>query len=380
MRRVLLGLSIALHTSSARADDEVAFRARLWQPRMGIDAGSVLQPVSLGEPGRWFLMSQVSYAYRPLSLRLPENTPLVAHAGYLDLTGGVVLTPFLSVGAHMPFVVSDGRNVGGYLQPSVFALGDARISIDSAIVNNKKGAASVGPGLGLRVTASLPTGGRSSAFSDGSPMISSDVTFEYAAAVIAVQGTLGFRLRTAHRELRDAVQGTLTLGNELPFSAGFLLRPHPVFPFLDQNDRHRFEFAIEGALPAGPVAPFANGSARIAPVSLVFGDRVALGSRWSLRASVHVGLSDAVGTPPLLATIGIQWAPVRPDRDRDGVPDEIDECPELAEDHDGVADHDGCPEDDADDDGIPDKEDACPMTTGVESEKRVLNGCPQLSH
>ncbi len=380
MRRAFLGLSITLIASVAWADDEVSVRARVWQPRMGIDAGAVLQPVSLGEPGRWFLASRLSYGYQPLTLRLPERTPLVAHAGYLDLTGGVVLARFLSVGAHMPFAISDGRNVGGYLQPPTFALGDARLSIDSLFIDNKKGAASVGPGLGMRVTASFPTGDRASAFSDGAPIISSDVTFEYAAAVIVVQATIGYRARTEHRELRDYVQGKLAIGDDLPFSAGFLLKPHPIFPFLDQNDRHRFEFAIEGSVPARPTAPFADGSARIAPVSLVFGDRVALTSRWALHASIHVGLSDAIGSPPMLATIGIQWAPVRPDRDHDGVPDEIDECPELAEDHDGVADQDGCPEDDADDDGIPDQEDACPTTSGVESDKKNLNGCPQLSH
>jgi hypothetical protein len=343
---------------------------------MGLDAGSVLQPVSAGQPGRWFVASRVSYAYRPLTLRLPASTPVVAHAGYLDLTGGVILTRVLSASAHLPFALTDGRNAGGLVAPPTFALGDARLSVDATLVDNKKGSAPVGPGLGLRFTTSLPTGNSASAFSDGSPLVSSDVTFEYAAAVISVQAILGYRLRTAHRQLRDSVQGTLNVGDELPFTAGFLLRPHPIFRFLDAQDRHRFEFAIDGWLPAGPVAPFSAGSARLAPVSLVLGDRVALNSKWSLHASVHVGLSDSIGTPPLLACLGVQWTPVRPDRDGDGVPDELDECPELAEDRDGIADHDGCPEDDADDDGIADKDDACPMTQGVESETRAFNGCP----
>ncbi len=370
MRKFALGLALGLVASFARADEEVAIRARAWQPRMGLDAGAVLQPVTVGEPGRWFVTSRVSYAYRPLTLRLPASTPVVAHAGYLDLTGGVVLTRFLSASAHLPFALTDGRNAGGIIAPPAFALGDARLSVDAVLLDNKKGGASVGPGLGMRFTTSLPTGDRASAFSDGSPLVSSDVTFEYAAAVISVQATLGYRLRTAHRELRDNVQGTLRMGDELPFAAGFLWRPHPIFRFLDDNDRHRFEFAIEGSLPAGPVAPFSSGSTRLAPVSLVLGDRVALNSRWALLASVHIGLSDSIGTPPLLASLGVQWTPVRPDRDGDGVPDELDECPELAEDRDGVADHDGCPEDDADDDGIPDKEDAYPMTPGVESDRR----------
>ncbi len=52
--------------------------------------------------------------------------------------------------------------------------------------------------------------------------------------------------------------------------------------------------------------------------------------------------------------------------------DDIDGCPEVAEDRDGFEDADGCPEIDDDDDGIPDKYDACPREKGPESNK----GCP----
>ncbi|MFW5740175.1 MAG: hypothetical protein ACOC1F_07400, partial [Myxococcota bacterium] len=36
--------------------------------------------------------------------------------------------------------------------------------------------------------------------------------------------------------------------------------------------------------------------------------------------------------------------PAPPDRDKDGIPDESDECPDEPEDFDGIEDHDGCPE------------------------------------
>jgi outer membrane protein OmpA-like peptidoglycan-associated protein len=48
------------------------------------------------------------------------------------------------------------------------------------------------------------------------------------------------------------------------------------------------------------------------------------------------------------------------DRDADGIPDESDGCPDLAEDKDGFQDHDGCPEPDNDRDGIADADDRCP--------------------
>lgn len=48
------------------------------------------------------------------------------------------------------------------------------------------------------------------------------------------------------------------------------------------------------------------------------------------------------------------------DYDRDGVPDEIDACPNMPEDIDGFEDEDGCPDFDNDNDGIYDSQDNCP--------------------
>jgi len=47
------------------------------------------------------------------------------------------------------------------------------------------------------------------------------------------------------------------------------------------------------------------------------------------------------------------------DTDGDGVPDERDACPKVAEDPDGFEDDDGCPDPDNDQDGVPDSVDQC---------------------
>lgn len=57
-----------------------------------------------------------------------------------------------------------------------------------------------------------------------------------------------------------------------------------------------------------------------------------------------------------------------PDSDRDGVADAKDECPEIA----GKLDLSGCP--DGDGDGIADKNDACPTVAGV----AAFRGCPAV--
>ncbi len=68
--------------------------------------------------------------------------------------------------------------------------------------------------------------------------------------------------------------------------------------------------------------------------------------------------------------------PLPPDRDGDGIPDQYDKCPDQPEDKDGIDDGDGCPEDDADNDGVPDTVDHCPKMPGKPSSDPNKNGCP----
>ncbi len=66
---------------------------------------------------------------------------------------------------------------------------------------------------------------------------------------------------------------------------------------------------------------------------------------------------DVVGTPEMNGC---------PDQDGDGIADKDDECPEVA----GLAEFNGCP--DTDGDGIQDKDDECPEQAGLAEN----NGCP----
>lgn len=64
------------------------------------------------------------------------------------------------------------------------------------------------------------------------------------------------------------------------------------------------------------------------------------------------------------------------DRDGDGIPDDTDQCPDLAEDFDGFADTDGCPDLDNDGDGIPDVNDDCPNKPEDFDGYQDTDGCP----
>jgi OmpA-OmpF porin, OOP family len=79
---------------------------------------------------------------------------------------------------------------------------------------------------------------------------------------------------------------------------------------------------------------------------------------WRVFGGVRFALDTARGDDEVVAAV--------PDRDRDGVVDARDACPDLP----GVAELDGCP--DADGDEIPDREDRCPSKPGPATRE----GCP----
>jgi outer membrane protein OmpA-like peptidoglycan-associated protein len=121
---------------------------------------------------------------------------------------------------------------------------------------------------------------------------------------------------------------------------------------------------------------------------------------------VHTDDPSTNGCPPP------EPPPPPADRDHDGVPDDVDACPDVAgvktddpktngcppdRDHDGILDADdacpdvpgvktsdpktnGCPPDpDRDKDGIPNEQDACPDTPGPKNADPKKNGCPEAA-
>jgi len=64
------------------------------------------------------------------------------------------------------------------------------------------------------------------------------------------------------------------------------------------------------------------------------------------------------------------------DRDGDGIPDGVDQCPGIPEDLDGFQDDDGCPDVDNDNDGITDALDQCPNEPEDRDGWKDDDGCP----
>jgi hypothetical protein len=92
-----------------------------------------------------------------------------------------------------------------------------------------------------------------------------------------------------------------------------------------------------------------------------------------VRALVHfayVGLGKAPKPPPEAAS----------DRDLDGIPDDVDACPDEAGPESRDTKLHGCPSHDRDGDGIRDDEDFCPDRPGIPHPDRKANGCPDTDN
>ena len=87
------------------------------------------------------------------------------------------------------------------------------------------------------------------------------------------------------------------------------------------------------------------GASRGSPAAFGISSRYAFAQDFSALAGVQLPLDSAIGVPSVRFVFGISWSPRFQDADGDGIRDDADDCPELAEDFDGIEDDDGCPED-----------------------------------
>ena len=97
-----------------------------------------------------------------------------------------------------------------------------------------------------------------------------------------------------------------------------------------------------------------------------------------VKLGVGAGIDPRFGAPAWRAVVAIELFDHHADRDKDGVPNRSDACPDTP----GMRTKDprtnGCPSD-RDGDGIPDSDDACPDQPGPGTMDLKTNGCPVRS-
>ncbi|MCL2778347.1 MAG: hypothetical protein FWD73_10110 [Polyangiaceae bacterium] len=377
-----------LATPTMAHADQPSIDARTWRPSTDPSASMVVEPVMTPGPGVLSFAGFANYAYRPVTLSNSgvgmNSLRPVNHALGFDAVANLGIGTRLAVGADIPLVAyqtgqtgSPGLAATGSSSDKVpkSAMGDIGLTIKGTLLPNDAGGFGLA-GIGL---VTLPTGDRSSFAGEGSVNASARALAEYTLLFASVQASLGYHLRTNHHTWPAPEIGGYRFGNEVPWSLGIMVRPGVLG--IDSDNRQRWEIAAHGALPAGPVGPFGSGdpgSSALSPVLLGASNRIELGHYRDafVLVGAEVGLNQAIGTPVVRGIVSIGWAPRDHDRDHDGIPDDVDQCPDIPEDKDGFEDDDGCPDIDNDNDGILDKDDACPNVAGVPSTDPKKNGCP----
>jgi outer membrane protein OmpA-like peptidoglycan-associated protein len=113
------------------------------------------------------------------------------------------------------------------------------------------------------------------------------------------------------------------------------------------------------------------------PLELDLSAKIWLIPGLSLNIGVGNGLVAGLGAPQPRVFLGMVWAPSNADRDKDGVSDNFDKCPDVPEDKDKFQDSDGCPDIDNDGDAINDDQDKCPNEAEDFDSFDDDDGCPE---
>ncbi len=358
----------------ARADFP-SVDARQFAPPLDPKGSLYLEPALTPGAGSFNGAAWFVYSHRPAVLRDPTGAivaNLVSRQVSSDLTLNFGLGDRFALGLDLPFLLYQTgddnavtRAIAGGTPPAQ-AFGDLAIAAKGNLVSYEMG----GFGLSTILRFTAATGGTASYLSDGTQTGELRLLGEYNLIAASIEATAGFKLRFDEQAVLSK-----TYGNLVPWGAALVLRPQAWG--WDDKGRWSWVAEIHGSviLPPSQAAKDIGQSTPGSPVLAGISARFAP-SDVSVLLGVETGITQALGNPPVQAMASIQWAPREHDQDHDGVPDDVDQCPELAEDRDGFQDADGCPDWDNDDDGVADANDKCPSekedTDGFQDE----DGCP----
>jgi outer membrane protein OmpA-like peptidoglycan-associated protein len=300
----------------------------------------------------------------------PERTRVVESMLVGEVSGAFGFMDDFEVGVALPMVLTmagEGIDVatamaGSDLQAS--GLGDLRAELKWRFWQKDNLRLSALPGI------TIPTSVGTSP--DGDDLGSGDL--------------LGDNLPTLR--LRGAVQWTNGKGNlNLGAYAGALFRkPRTVY---SSEVGQQLVYGFGGAFKVtdrvdGIAEMFGrsgfNTDLDASPLELNGGVRVQATRAISVLAGGGAGLVRGIGSPGLRMFVSVGWSPDFRDSDGDGIGNDKDKCPLLAEDKDGFEDSDGCPDDDNDGDKREDSIDKCPNEAedldGFEDD----DGCPEADN
>ena len=386
----LASLTSLTSTPAHAADPVPSLDLRGFRAPIDPSSGVYFQPADSPDTGEWNVGLWSSYAFRPITLHDTRTSARVFDVQKHQLTSDVVaslgLWHRLQLGFDLPVLLyqtgdkptaASTKVLGSSVLPSQ-AFGD--LGFDAKLTLVRPASDMGGFALALDERLTVPTGDTSSFLGEGSVTSEARLLPEYRLAGLGFHGALGFKLRGHTENFACNALGekncTSRFGHELPFGLGLSFKPQMLG--IDEKGRMTWFLEMHGHLPVTPEKPFSSTAA--SSMQLDLASRFVLGADISLLAGVQTALIRGVGDGAFRGMLSLSWAPRNHDQDGDGIPDDVDQCPNLPEDFDGYQDADGCPDGDNDDDGIPDKLDKCPNTKEDLDGFQDADGCPDLDN
>lgn len=380
-RRVSLGSAAAfavlcaLASSAAAQVNNEGFALNRFDPSERGSDWFTTESLDLRGDGRFAFGLVGDWSHNPLVLfdtAGNEIAPVVADQIYLHFGAALTLADRVRFGLSLPLALVNSGTPGVFMGSTFaldegVALGDLRLGADLRLFG-EYGDAITGA-LGLRVH--LPTGSRGAFTGDGSTRIVPRFSIAGEISSFAYGAHVGTNIRTQNENFAGEPFGT-----ELAFgaSAGLWFGQHALLVGPELQGTTVLSDSGKGAFER-----------KTTPLEILLGGHYRMTQQWRLGAGVGPGLSRGFGAPAVRVLVSIEWVddvekakePEPSDRDRDGILDDDDACPDVP----GVASDDaaknGCPlAKDRDHDGILDDDDACPDDKGVRSDDPAKNGCP----
>jgi OOP family OmpA-OmpF porin len=369
---------MAAIAAGGQATAQEGFTLDRFQPAPAGDRFFGVQGGDPGGHGNPRVMLLGDYAYKPLVLYQgsdeTEVGSLVKNQLFLHLSAGIALWDRLWVFANMPFaLVNSGDDSLGASSTSGAAAGDLRAGARVRLVGENGSLAT----LALSAYVFVPTG-------DDTKFAGAGKVHGLPSLVLSGEDDMLAYAVNAGVDMGERSDGGgLSFGSDMVFGGaiGFL--------------------ALDKTLQVGPeiygsTAMTGSNSFKRETTNLeaIVGARLRVGPM-VFGLAVGPGITRGVGTPTLRGLLSVAYAPPLPpppppppppkkkvvpppDRDKDGIYDKDDACP----DEPGVSSSDpaknGCPPPppDRDGDGIIDRDDACPDLAGIQSSDPTQNGCP----
>jgi OmpA-OmpF porin, OOP family len=381
---------LAALVANGRANAQQGYVLDRFQPA---PAGDRFFGVQGGDPGGDLiprLMLLADYAYKPLVVYQSSDDQalgaVVKNQLFLHASAGITLWDRLWIFANMPFALANsGESVQGVSLNSGAAIGDLRAGFRVRLVGENRSLAT----LAFSTYVFFPTGDDNKATGAGKihamPAVVLSGENDDLAYAVNAGVDLGSRFGSPpfSRGIDATASGSSSFAGDLTFGAAIALlamdKMLQIGPELYGSTAMSGDSAFKGE--STNLEAILGAKLRVGP--MVFG----LGA--------GPGITRGWGTPTLRGVASVAYAPEPPkpappppppvkkrvpppDRDKDGIFDRDDACPDVPGVRSPDPEKNGCPPPppDRDGDGIIDRDDACPDVPGVRSDDPAENGCP----